>query len=77
MNDVALVSVVARYSIVGMNPTVVPAFGIHAIYAKNLQLPRFNLAGQLMNHAVVFKFEKAALRSRKHQDRMAPVSVGQ
>ena len=77
MDDVAFVGVVAHDAIMRMNPAVVPAFRIHAIHAKDLQVAGVDFPGEFVDHAVVFKFEKAPLRGGKNQDGVASVAIGQ
>src|SRR5207245_11314863 len=66
-----------QYSQPRMHLLVVPALGIDAVDAKNLQLAAINLRRKDGNHASVFVIEKSAFGCRKDQQRHASLSKNQ
>src|SRR2546427_2270023 len=66
-----------QYSQPRMHLLVVPALGIDAVDAKNLQLAAINLRRKDGNHASIFVIEKSAFGCRKNQQRHAAVSENQ
>src|SRR5256885_5275639 len=66
-----------QYSQPRMHLLVVPALGIDAVDAKNLQLAAINLRRKDGNHASVFVIAKSAFGCRKDQQRHASLSKNQ
>src|SRR3989442_10653367 len=66
-----------QYSQPRMHLLVVPALGIDAVDAKNLQLAAINLRRKDGNHASIFVIEKSAFGCWKNQQRHAAVSENQ
>src|SRR2546421_542797 len=66
-----------QYSQPRMHLLVIPALGIDAVDAKNLQLATINLRRKDGDHASVFVIEKSAFGCRKDQQRHASLSENQ
>ena len=64
----------AGYAAAGGDLAVVPAFAIHGIDAKELQLAGVDFAGERGDHAAVFKVEKAAAGGGEYQHRQSCVT---
>jgi hypothetical protein len=67
---------VAHDAIVRMNAAVIPAFGVEAIYAEDLQVAGVDFGREGADHAVVFEFEEAAAGRGKDEDGQASVAEG-
>src|SRR3954471_16053717 len=77
VEKIVLVGDRAPNAVMRMDAAVVPAFAVNAIDAKELEMPRFNLPPNGMDHPGVLIFVELALGCWKYQHRYSGVPVGE